>query len=261
MKLKRLCSLCILAGMGAALPAVAAVTVDELALRQNEMRQDLRALDERLRRLEAQMSSQALLNLLNQVAELKAELARLRGQQEELQDRLAVVQRRQKDLYEELDGRVRELANRPAPSLPVDAIQLQPSRALLLTGSDPAAETRAYEAALAQFRAGDYAAAVRAFQAFLRDHPASGMASNAYYWLGLAHAAQGNYSAAVESYQRLLEGYPTSNKVPDAMVSLARARLQLGEAAAAQGLLDQVVSKYPHTRAAETARRLLATLK
>lgn len=239
---------------------LSANTLDELALRQNEMRQDMRTLEDRFRRIESQLSSQGLLNLLNQIAELKAEIARLRGQQEELQNTLALTQRRQKDLYEDLDSRIRDLANRPQPVTPAaEAIQLQPSRTLL--GGDVQSETRSYEAALAQFRAGDYAGAARGFQALLRDYPSGSLASNALYWLGLAQATLGNYPAAVEAYQRLLNDFPTSNKVPDAMLSLARARIQTGETAAAQTLLDQLVARFPQTRAAENARRLLATLK
>lgn len=244
-------------------PAVplSANTLDELALRLSEMRQDMRALEDRFRRIETQLSSQGLLNLLNQMNELKAEIAHLRGQQEELQNTLAQTQRRQKDFYEEFDNRLRELANRPQPvTSTAEAIQLQPSRTLLGSGEGQG-ETRSYEAALAQFRAGDYAGAVRGFQAFLRDYPNGSLAANALYWLGLAQATQGNYPAAVESYQRLLNDFPTSNKVPDAMLSLARARIQLGETAAAQALLDQLVARFPQTRAAENARRLLATLK
>lgn len=240
---------------------LSANTLDELALRQNETRQDVRALEDRFRRIESQLSSQGLLNLLNQIAELKAEIARLRGQQEELLYTLAQTQRRQKDIYEDLDSRIRELANRPQPAVPAaEAIQLQPSRTLL-GGGDLQSETRSYESALAQFRAGDYAGAVRGFQAFLRDYPSGSLASNALYWLGLAQATLGNYPAAVEAYQRLLNDFPTSNKVPDAMLSLARARLQIGEKAAALTLLDQLVARFPQTRAAENARRLLATLK
>ena len=243
-------------------PAAWPATLDDLALRQNETRQDMRALEERLRRIEAQLSNQGLLNLLNQVAELRAELARLRGQQEEQQDAIAQTQRRQKDLYEELDNRIRELASRPAaPAVAPEAIQLQPSRTLLGADLDARSESRSYETALTHFRSGDYKAAVSAFQAFLADYPNASLASNAYYWLGLAHASLGDYSSAVQSYQKLINDFPTSSKVPDAMLSLARTRIQLGNTAAAQSLLDQLVVRFPHSRAAENARKLLTTLK
>lgn len=241
-------------------PATIAVTLDELALRHNETRQDLRAVEDRLRRLEAQLSNQGLLNLLNQLSELRADLARLRGQQEEQQQAIAQTQRRQKDLYEDLDNRIKELASRPAAVAP-EAIQLQPSRTLLGSGLDARGESRSYEAALNQFRSGDYKAAVSSFQAFLGEYPSGSLASNAYYWLGLAHASLGDYGNAVQAYQKLINDFPASNKVPDAMLSLARSRIQMGETAAAQSVLDQLVAKFPQSRAAENARKLLTTLK
>lgn len=243
-------------------PATWAATLDDLALRQNEMRQDMRALEDRLRRMEAQLGNQGLLNMLNQMAELRAELARLRGQQEEQQHAIAQTQRRQKELYEDLDNRIKELASRPAaPTVVPEAIQLQPSRTLLGSGLDARSESRSYEAALTQFRAGDYKAAVSSFQSFLADYPSASLASNAYYWLGLAHASLGDYGSAVLAYQKLIDDFPASNKVSDAMLSLARARIQMGETAAAQSLLEQLVARYPQSRAAENARKLLTTLK
>ncbi len=244
----------------AAGPAMSAVTLEELALRQNETRQDMRALEDRLRRLEAQLSNQGLLNLLNQMAELKADVARLRGQLEEQQYAMAETQRRQKTLYEDLDSRLKELASRPVTAAP-EPVQLQPSRTLLGAGFDTRSESRSYEAALTQFRSGDYSAAVSAFQAFLGEYPNGSLASNAYYWLGLAHANLGDYASAIQAYQKLLNDFPTSSKVPDAMLSLARARIQTGETAAAQALLDQLVARFPQSRAAENARKLLTTLK
>lgn len=244
------------------IPAAWPVTLDELALRQNETRQDMRALEDRLRRIEAQLSNQGLLNLLNQIAELKTELARLRGLQEEQHNALTQMQRRQKDLYEDLDSRIKDLASRPAlPALAAEAIQLQPSRTLLGTRLDARSESRSYEAALTQFRSGDYNAAVNSFKAFLADYPSGGLASNAYYWLGLAHASLGDHASAIQAYQKLIDDFPASNKVPDAMLSLARSRIQMGDAAAAQSLLDQLVARFPQSRAAENGRKLLTTLK
>lgn len=249
--------------------ATLAVTLDELALRQNETRQDMRALEDRLRRIEAQLSNQGLLNLLNQQAELRAELARLRGQQEAQQHAIDQIQQRLKATYEDLDSRIeaqddriKELASRAAASATApDAIQLQPSRTLLGSSLDARSESRSYEAALTLFRSGDYNAAVSAFQAFLGDFPSGALASNALYWLGLAHASLGDYGSAVQAYQKLVNDFPASSKVPDAMLSLARARIQMGETAAAQSLLEQLVARFPQSRAAENARKLLTTLK
>lgn len=250
-------------------PAALAVTLDDLALRQNETRQDMRALEDRLRRLEAQLSNQGLLNLLNQLNELRAELARLRGQQEAQQHAIDQIQQRLKAAYEDLDGhlralddRLKDLASRAAASTAApEAIQLQPSLTLLGSSLDARSESRSYESALTLFRSGDYKAAVGAFQAFLGDFPSGNLASNAHYWLGLAHASLGDHRSAVQAYEKLINAFPTSNKVPDAMLSLARSRIQMGETAAAQSLLDQLVARFPQSRAAENARKLLTTLK
>lgn len=237
-----------------------AVTAEELALRLAEARQDIKAVEDRLARLEAMLNNQGLLGLLNQVNELKAEVARMRGAQEEQAHALGLAEKRQKELYADLDARIRELANRPVAA-PAEAVRLQPSKSLTPAPADAQAESKAYEAALGHFRVGDYPTAVSSFQVFLKDYPDAAMASNAYYWLGLAHASLGDYASAVKAYQKLLKDFPSSNKAPDAMVSLARSQLQLGDAAAAREMLDQVLLKYPQTRAAENARKLLATLK
>lgn len=235
---------------------------DELALRLAQTRQDMRALEDRLGRLEGLLNSQGLLGLLNQVNELKADLARLRGAQEEQGHVLQNLDGRQKQIYSELDMRLTDLANRaPAVAAP-EGVHLQPAQTLaMVAAADPEAETRGYEAALNHFKAGDYKAAQSAFQNFLGRHPNADLASNAQYWLGLSYAAMGDYQNAAHSYQLLLKAYPSSNKVPDTLVSLARAQLQLGEADAARGLLEEVVTRYPTIKAAENARKLLATLK
>lgn len=260
-------SITLLAGLFALawLPATLAVTLDDLALGQREMRQDMRALGDQLRRIEAQLSNRGLLDLLNQLTEVQAELARLRGQQEAQQHAIDRLEQRQKAIYEDLDSRLRdldsrlkEIASRAAAPAP-EAVQLELSQISL--GPDAQSEAQRYEAALALLRSGDYKAAVSAFQAFLGDFPSSDLAGNAHYWLGLAYTSLGDYNNAVQTYEKLINGYPTSNKVPDAMLSLARTRLLMGEMAAARSLLDQLVAKYPESRAAENARKLLTTLK
>ncbi len=245
-----------------------AATLDDLSLRLTEVRQDIKALDERLVRLEAQMRSQGLISLLNQINELKSEVARLRGSNDELAHAVETTGERQKVFYTDLDARfkgldnqLKELAAAPPPAPPVALARVNQAAAKPAAPVDAEAEGRAYEAALAHFRAGEYPQALTTFQGFLKDFPDGALASNAHYWIGLAHATQGDYKNAAGAYQKLLQDFPDSNKVPDATLSLARARLQLGEMEAARVLLDKVVAQYSGTRAAENARKLLSTLK
>jgi len=244
-----------------------------------ELRRLLISQDERLVRLEKQLHSQGLLNLLNQVEALQAEVAVLRGSQEEQSFRLDNSDKRARDLFADLDGRIKELASRPAPP-PADAIRLQVSPALarpvavapaasapapaVASASAPAdaeAEARVYSTAHALVRTGRYRDAVAAFQNFLRQYPEGTLAANAWYWTGVSHAAMSDFAGALASYQRLLKDFPSDPKVPDTMLSMARAQVQLNQPEQARATLEQLIAAHPQSRAAEGGKRLLATLR
>jgi len=250
-------------------PAPVASGTAELASLQRELAQ----LRERLARIEAQQQSQGLINLFNQVEGLRADVATLRGSQQEMAHVQQNADQRQKELFadfderlREIDQRVKDLANRPATA-PADNIRLQPSASLMVTqvpapaAVDPEAEGRRYDAALALFRAGDYRGAVAAFQEFLRLNPSGALASNGHYWLGLSHFALGQFRDAAASQLRLLKDFPLSTKAPDAMVNLARAQIQMGDNDTARATLEQVIARYPVSRAADVARQVQATIK
>jgi tol-pal system protein YbgF len=229
----------------------------------------LEELADRLNKLEDQSGSRGLLNLLNQVEVLKVEVARLRGAQEEMVHRMQLSDQRQKEVLEAFDLQikgidadlkdVRELAKRQvSPSAPpVIAAGSKDFRPVV----DPEAETRAYEAALNQFKAADYRAATTAFNSFLDQYPASSLAGNAAYWLGLTFFSTGDHKNAAAAQRRLLKDYPLHPKTPDAMVNLARAQIQLGETESARQNLEQVIARYPTSRSAELAKKILSLLK
>ncbi|HRH80482.1 MAG TPA: tol-pal system protein YbgF [Thiobacillaceae bacterium] len=264
---------------GAAAPALGDEA--DLTRRIAQAQSELAAVDQRLDRLEAQLQNQGLIGLLNQINALKQETARLRGVQEEQAHQLAQAEQRQKTLYADLDERMKELAGHvaelraalqasqaanPSRPPPAESVRLQPAKSL--SGVSEAApepvtdvDTRSYDAALSQFKAGDYQGAVKSFQTFYGKHAASQLAPNALYWMGLAYAVQGDYGKAAAAYEKLIAEHATSSKVPDAMVSLGRAFLQMGDPAAARAQLEGVVSKYPTSRSAETARKLLSTFE
>ncbi len=273
------CALACVAALPCA-PAWAGPAEDALA-QATELRRMLISQDERLARLEKQLHSQGLLNLLNQVEALKAEVARLRGSQEEQTYRLDNADKRARDLFADLDGRIKELASRPAAA-PADAIRLQVSRSLAPSATPPVAapaaaaptpvtvmpasqdgeaETRAYTSAHALVRSGKYKDAVAAFQTFLRQYPEGSLAANAWYWTGVSFAALSDFGSALASYQRLLKDFPSDPKVPDTMLSLARAQVQLNQPEQARATLERLIGAHPQSRAAEGGKRLLATLK
>ncbi len=120
------------------------------------------------------------IDFANQVEAVKADIAKLRGQIEVLSYEVEAAQKRQKDFYVDLDGRLRKLE---AP--PVEAKVETKAEAPKV---DPAQETRDYEAALAGLKASKFKEAGASFLAFIKAYPNSSLIASAHYWGAYAHA-------------------------------------------------------------------------
>jgi len=125
---------------------------------------------------------------------------------------------------------------------------------------DPLLESRTYEAALNNFRAGNYAGAIAGFKGFLKAYPDSALASNAQYWVGYSYYVLKDYKTALAQQQKLLLAYPDSAKAPDALFNIAANQISLDDLASARKTLSELVAKYPGTHAATLAARRLAVL-
>ncbi len=227
-----------------------------------------RSLGQRLDALETRNA--AVVDLFKDVEQIKADIAKLRGQYEVLTYELEQAQKRQRDLYLDLDSRLRKLEGGPGatpaagtpgaidPSAPV-AAGTAPSLASTTPPrpGDVAGEQRAYDAALDLFKSGNYPAATSSFQAFARAYPRSPLAPSAMYWAGNAQYAQKDYRAAIATQRQLLAAFPDSQKVPDALLNIASAQLELGDNATARRTLEDIVAKYPMSEAAGKARQRL----
>lgn len=246
--------------------AVIAGPLEDAVARVNELNQIVQVQNDRLTQLEAKLQNQGLLGLLNQIDALKSEVSRLRGAQEEQTFRQESADKRTKDLFFDLDERIKEIANRPVPVPPsVDSIRLQPSQSLvvspLMQKTDSESETTAYEIAHGLIKSGKYREAIVAFQRFISQYPSGPLAANALYWIGISQVTGlSNFKAASESYTRLLEEYPNSPKVPDALLSLARTQIQMDEKELAQVTLNRLLTNHASSKAAENGKKLLATL-
>ena len=208
-----------------------------------------KAAEERVMKIESLLQDRSF-DLTKQIDDLKQELARLRGQIEVQTHQLETLDRRQKDLYVDLDARMRKLeANAQALA------QAQEKQA---AATDPAAEAKAYEAALNQFKLGNYQASVAAFQGFLSSFPQSTQVASAQYWIGNAYYALRDYKMAIAAQQKLLAAWPDSAKAPDALLNIASCQAEMGETRAARETLQSVVKKYPGTVAADQAKQRLS---
>lgn len=242
--------------------ALAALFDDEEARRRIELlRQQLeaqnRSIDERLAKIEQLAGDRSsLLEFASQMEQLRNDVASMRGQVEVLANQAETLTKRQTELYQDIDTRLLKLerareAQGAIPEKPAaQSAQAEPEVS--------AAETRAYQAALDQFKLGNYSLAVAAMQGFLVTYPSSALAPNAQYWIGMAHSGQRDYKSAIAAQRKLLAAWPESQKAPDAMLSIASAQETMGDRKSAQKTLEELVGKYPASSAATSAKQRLA---
>lgn len=245
-------------------------------------------LDARLVALDQQIKALGLVELFNQVEAIKADVARIRGQVEVLTYELTESQKRQRDLYVDLDSRMRKLEAAPggvvpapvtdaaaptinagvAPAVGAPVAGALPSStaapavagtpALAASASSASAtEQRLYDGALEQFKRGDYGGAIGSFGTFVRTYPKSPLAASAQYWVGNAQFARKDYRAAITAQRQLLASYPDSTKVPDALLNIASAQAELGDSALSRRTLEELIGKYPQSESAGKARQRL----
>jgi tol-pal system protein YbgF len=234
-----------------AMPGTAlALFDDDIARAQiQELRRQVEAaaklVDERLSKAE---DRRALIELASQIEALRGEIARLRGQLEVIQNQVETADKRGKDLYVDIDTRLRKLEQaKETATADKPAAEAGPA----------AAEVKAYEAALNLFKAGNYPLAVSAFQLFLYTYPSGKLAPNAQYWMGNTQSAQGQHKQAIATHQKLLATWPDDAKAPDALAGIATAQEALGDRRGAQKTLEGLLVKYPQSPAAASAKQRL----
>jgi tol-pal system protein YbgF len=232
--------------------------IDALKARVDQLE---RSLSQRLDAIEAKGAG--LVDLFRDVEQIKGDIAKLRGQYEVLTYELEQAQKRQRDLYLDLDSRLRKIeagasGNAPQAGDAAGGAAAGSSAATPARPADIAGEQRAYDAALDQFKSGNYPAAAASFQTFVRNFPKSPLAPSALYWAGNAQYAQKDYRAAIATQRQLLASFPDSQKVPDALLNIASCQIELGDSAGAKRSLEEIVGKYPTSEAAGKARQRLA---
>jgi tol-pal system protein YbgF len=226
------------------------------ALRQ-QVDANQRTVEERLGKIESAATDRgAILELSSQLEALRNDIARMRGQLEVLSNQAESADKRQKDLYLDIDTRLRRLEQTRE-----QAATDKPAAAATTEAEASPAENKAYQAALEQFKLGNYPLAVSAMQGFLVTYPLSPLASNAQYWVGMAYSGQRDYKNAIAAQRKLLSSWPDSAKAPDAMLSVASAQETMGDRKAAQRTLEELVSKYPASSAATSAKQRLAAFR
>jgi len=204
-----------------------------------------------LERMEAALKMQ--LELASQIEALRADASKLRGQLEVLNHSVETGEKRQRDFYLDLDGRLRKL------EVAVGEMQIKAAEPppVLKPKIDPAVETRQYEEALNLFKAGKYKDAQSALQNHLRDYPAGPFAASAQFWLANSLYAQRDCKGAIDAHNVVVAKFPDHDKAADSMLAIATCQQDLKDAKGARKTLEQLVVAYPKSPAAESAKQRL----
>lgn len=245
-------------GMSAAMssfPAHAALFSDDDARQAIiDLRKEARdRSDQQAQQLQAALSrlensQRAQLQLAGQIEAQQQEMARLRGQIEILTKQVADTQQAQKDIYLDVDTRLKRFEPQAAS---IDGQQAM---------VDPG-EKRSYDTAIDMFRSGAYADAIPALSAFVRQYPQSPYTPAAQFYIGSSQYALKDYKAAIAQQQALVKNFPTNVRAPDALLVIAGSQVELNDRRGARTTLERIVKDYPGVPAAQTAKDRLELLK
>lgn len=229
----------------APLPAFALFSDDDARKGVADLQKRVEAQQQQLQRIEREVTDKrAVIELSNLIDGLRQDIANLRGQIEVLSNRIDGLDKRQKDLYVDLDTRLRKF----------EQGQVDKDKA----AQAAAVEQQAYEAGLAQFKANNYGTAIQSLQSFMVAYPQSPLAPSAQYWIGNAHYALRDYKNAIAAQQKVVANWPESSKAPDALLNIASSQAEAGDPNGSRNTLRTLVSKYPNSPAADQAKQRLA---
>ncbi len=193
-------------------------------------------------------NSKNLIDAQNQIETLKSEVARLRGQNEVLQNQVDTLTKQQKDYYADLDARLKKF---------------EPQQATVEGREGPVqpGEKDEYDAALKTFQTGNFKGAGNQFSAFVKKYPQSPYLPLAQFWLGNALYAQRDYKGSSYVLENMARTNPQHPKAADALLQVATNQGESGQKAAARKTLEAVVAQYPNSEQAKTAQSRLKTMR
>jgi tol-pal system protein YbgF len=240
-----------------------ASTPEEDPVLQNK----LTDLDTRITRIERVVSNNSLLEISNEVGDVRADLRAMHNDIDVLNHSMDANRKQQRDLYADLDQRLKSLEGRSgaATSAASGGAAAAGGGAAAASAADEAAagaggtgsDSAAYQAAFALLKNSQYDQAIAAFQQFVATYPDSSLADNAHYWLGEAYYVNKDFTNALAAFQRVIDKYPQSRKVPDAMLKVGYCDYELKQWQAAKDVLSRLTANYPDTPSGHLAQQRL----
>lgn len=262
-----------------------ALTNDQLTQQLKSSEKSLANVEQEVQKLYRMIDNRALLNLFQKVDVLADEISQLRGEIEQQTNGLSEIKKRQRELYLDIDRRLRDLENRAgaqaqAPTeqpvelpvldtLPVPVLPDTTSTAIVApatTGTQKpvitsSAERAAYQSAFDTLKEGRYKKAKVELKRFLGKFPDSSFAGNAQYWLGEANYVTQRFEQGIIEFGLVLKKYPNSPKMPDAMLKLGYTYYELRQFDQAKTMLRELRKRYPKSTAFRLAGKRLERIR
>ena len=280
MKRAWLLGIALLGAQHASLAAIFGEDVDdkarqEIADTRSEMQQQFKGIEKRMNSLELGVKNLGLVEMVNQIDQLKEEMGKLRGQIELQNNQIETTQKRQREFYLDLDSRLRSLekpgstsgeASAPSttsseakpdtpptePATPVVKEETKPAVTIAPPATPPVATPKPTPkppvtattpkppiAAPASEGGGDIKSYEDAHKIF----------------------RSGNYQGAVNAFRGFVEQYPNSILASNAQYWIGISFYNLKDLRAALGSHQQLLKRYPDSPKVPDSMLNIATIQ
>jgi len=219
--------------------------------------QRLQAIETRLADVTRRVENLNLAAQSQELSRLEADLRNLRGEVEALQNSVTTAERRNRDLYQDLDRRLQRLEAASQPA----RLSLEPRISNAPAAPPSQEEESTYLRVFDQLKNQRYDDAIAGFRDMLARWPQGRYAENAWYWMGEAYFIKRDAAAAQQSFQNLLERFPQGAKVPDALYRLVEIHVEQQRTDAARQTYDRLLKDHPTSSAASKARQKFEQLR
>lgn len=227
------------------------------------LRKQVKEMEARITKMDQALNSEALLQLYTQVETLGLELGKLNGQIEMLSNDNALLQKRQRDFYIDLDNRLRQIEQPGSPMpLPHSPPQSSP-RSMTAPSPDehatapPINNDITHESS--SIESVDSSRAMDSGPLSANELAPPGPMENAAYKEAYDSFKNGEYANTIAQFESFLENYPQSSLAPGAAYWIGNARYALRDYQLAIDAQKRLISKYPDSNKVPDALLNIAT--
>jgi tol-pal system protein YbgF len=122
-------------------------------------------------------------------------------------------------------------------------------------------EQSAFNQSMETFRKGQYKETIQNLTAFMTLYPDSTLTPTAQFYLGSSRYAMKDFKGAIGTLQAMVQKYPTQQRAPDALLMVAACQIELNNRPGAKATLQRIIKDYKGTPAADTAAKRLPLLQ